>query len=78
MIELRWLARMVDRPRGIDDGIYNPPLPDKLETRVLQYRYPVHPDSVGLGPDCYSNGMAWCNWQDVPTVPAAADEGGGK
>ncbi len=69
MIELRWAVMMVDRPRGIDDGFHMPPLPDKLESRTLQYRCLIQTAS-------YNNPVTqehvterrWTEWQDAPTV----------
>lgn len=61
MIELRWLIRKVPRERGIDDGIYQPPLPDLVDSQVLQYReWPK-----GTIAHLYEP-----TWTDVPTVKA--------
>jgi hypothetical protein len=70
MIELRWLLRMVDRPRGIDDGFHMPPLPDKLETRVLQYRA----RHFRASPPFNSGFEGWGAWNDVPTVSDDGDK----
>ena len=69
MIELRWLIKSVPRPRGIDDGFYNPPLADFVSFPVLQYRegYDVYSE------DLRRNMFEWGDWQDVPTV-SPADE----
>lgn len=65
MIELRYLVKMVDRPKGIDDSFFLPPLPDKMEVRVMQYReggYDMIEKTTGK--------EIWCGspWTDVPTV----------
>ena len=63
MIELRILERNVPRPRGIDDGMFEPKLPDFIYVDVLQYRrgsYPYQPphEKEWIGTD----------WIDVPRV----------
>lgn len=63
MIELRWLIHKVPRPRGIDDGMMQPPPPDFIFVPMLQYRE----WSTGTVP-----GMIEPNWIDIPTV----EEGG--
>ena len=60
MIELRWLTRKVPRPRGIDDGIFQPPMQDFIEVRILQYR--EWPRGT------MSSGTLELTWIDVPTV----------
>lgn len=67
MLELRWLLRSVKRPRGIDDGMMYPPLPDFVTVPVLQYReWPkgLSP-TIGQEPGSYTEPR----WADVPTVP---------
>ena len=59
MIELRLLVRKVPRLRGIDDGFFQPPLPDMIEVYVLQYRE--------WFPGCIPGSLE-PQWVDVPMV----------
>ena len=72
MIELRYLLKQFPRPRGIDDCMMQPPLPDFITVPVLQYReWPK-----GLMPmlDPEPGTHTEPRWQDVPVVsePAAS------
>ena len=59
MIELRWLIKKVPRLRGIDDGMFMPPLPDLVDAPSLQYREWI--------PGCVP-GHTEPDWQDIPVV----------
>ena len=63
MIELRILERKVPRPRGIDDGFYQPPLPDFIYVDVPQYRRGSYP----YQPPCHREWVG-TDWTDVPRV----------
>jgi len=74
MIELQWLERAMPRPKMVDDEFYihNPPLPDTVTVRVLQYRQRVWVPSAF---DFMSDYGPWSDWIDVPTVPLVEKEG---
>ena len=62
-MNLRWIIRMVDRPKGMDDGFFIPPLSAKMETRVLQYsEIEVEDVKTDMGPMKLNKIV----WYDVP------------
>ena len=61
MIEIRILERKVPRPGGIDDGMYQPPLPDFVYVDVLQYRDVIERFEDG-------SAKTATPWIDVPRV----------
>ena len=72
MIELRILERKIKRPRGIDDGFFEPKLPDYVYVDVPQYRR-GHYRVDGRDLSEYEAVSEWCqwfgtDWIDVPRV----------
>ena len=65
MIEHRILERKVKRPRGIDDGMFEPPLPDYIYVDVPQYRRGEYRKIYsGTAPPPWVG----TDWLDVPRV----------
>ena len=71
MIELRYLLKQFPRPRGIDDGMIQPPLPDFITIPVLQYRIVLRYEMEWIEPPVDTMVPKWSDWIDVPTVQAA-------
>ena len=75
MIELRILERKVKRPRGIDDGMFHPSLPEFIYVDVPQYRRGYYrrdtlPFDDVTSYDAPFTGATWhgTDWTDVPRV----------
>ena len=65
MIEHRILERKVKRPRGIDDGMFEPKLPDFIYVDVPQYRRGEYRKIYsGTAPPLWVG----TDWLDVPRV----------
>ena len=69
MIEHRILERKVKRPRGIDDGMFNPKLPDFIYVDVPQYRRGSYPYRSP-----YEDEWVGTDWIDVPRVRETVTE----